>query len=66
MTDSEESSSYFYGEDTGGSVDSNLDEPGWSIAKKAILKYSGAYKYKTKHSKDLTKTWSFITAVPGD
>ena len=36
------------------------------MAKKAKLKYSGAYKYKTRFSKDWTKTWSFLTAVPGD
>jgi len=29
-------------------------------------KYSGAFKYKTKFSKEWTKTWPFISAVPGD
>ena len=61
----------FCREDTGGSGgsdadDEDLDEPGPSEAKKSKLKYSGAYKYKTRFSKDWTKTWSFITAVPGD
>lgn len=64
----DDSSSYFCGEDTGssGASDGNQDEPGPSMAKKAKLKYSGAYKYKTRFSTDWTKTWSFITAVPGD
>lgn len=64
----QDSSSYFCGEDTGGSgaSDGDLDEPGPSVAKKAKLKYSGAYMYKTRFSKDWTMTWSFITAVPGD
>ena len=68
-----ESSSYFCGEATGGSDPSGSDgdcddEPGPSVAKKAKnkLKYSGAYKYKSSFCKDWTKTWSFITAVPGD
>ena len=29
-------------------------------------KYSGAFMYKTKFSKEWTKTWPFISAVPGD
>ena len=70
------SSSYFCEEAIGGSgtsssdgdLDDCDDEPGPSVAKKAKrkLKYSGAYKYKSSFSKDWTKTWSFITAVPGD
>lgn len=62
------SSSCFCGEDMGSSdaSDSDVGETGPSVAKKSKLKYSGAYKYKTRFSKDWTKTWSFITAVPGD
>ena len=29
-------------------------------------KYSGAFKYQTKFSKEWTKTWPFISTVPGD
>ena len=64
----EDSTSSFCGEYTDISValDDDLDEPGPSMAKKAKLKYSGAYKYKSRFCRNWTKTWSFITAVPGD
>ena len=29
-------------------------------------RFSGAFMYKTKFSKEWTKTWPFISAVPGD
>lgn len=33
---------------------------------KERLKYSGAFKYKTKFNREWTKNWSFIVSVPDD
>ena len=59
-----QSEDYFIGEDSGSeSDDSDVNISGPSEKK---AKYSEAYKYKTRFSKDWTKTWNFITAVPND
>ena len=49
-----------YDDDQSSSLDLGLE----SRPKRA--KFTGAYKYKSKFSKDWTKTWTFIASVPHD
>ena len=44
----------------------NAEELEWETPAPKRTKFSGAYTYKTKYSKDWQKKWPFIASVPGD
>ena len=59
------SSSYSHVSDSCGTCDDQSSGPELESRPKRA-RFLGAYKYKSKFSKDWTKTWTFIVSMPHD